>query len=170
MACTRTLKIALVALVFLAGLLILDITAQARERGYSTVAGEFAKARPSIRSKNFHFKRRLSNKSRRHGRRRSLHDTIFVIDGDDLTARRNDQDAIRRNSHLRDKVNQMRRRSGSKIIRVSEKMKRLGEERAARREAKMLKQIDNVDIRFYRNSEAYDARYPSIVYLELIKK
>ncbi len=169
MACTRTLKIALVALVFLAGLLILDITAQARERGFSTLAGELDKVRSSVRSKNFRYKRRLSNKLHRNGRRRSLHDTIFVIDGDDLAKRRNDENAIRRNSHLRNKVSNIRRRSGSKFIRVSEKMKRLGEEIAAKREAKMLKQIENVDIRFYRLSEAYDVRYPSIVYLELLK-
>ena len=42
--------------------------------------------------------------------------------------------------------------------------------RAALREARMLEDWDNLDIRYYRNNEAYDARFPSIVYLELINK
>jgi hypothetical protein len=49
-------------------------------------------------------------------------------------------------------------------------MKRLGEERAANREVKMRQNIDDIEFGFYRESEAYDVRFPSIVYLELIKK
>jgi len=170
MACTRTLKIALVALVFLAGLLILDITSEAREKGFSTIAGSGnSKFKLGDRTKRIRNHKRRVRKHRR-GYRRSLHDTLFVIEGTELLKQRNSEQEIRRTSHLRNKVSIVRRRPGSKIIRVSEKMKRLGEERAAIREEKMLKQIDNIDIQFYRDNEAYDVRFPSIVYLELLKK
>ncbi len=176
MACTRTLKIALIALALLAGLLIVDMTSQARERGFSTVAGDpISKSFNRAKVKQLRQHRRSLRNQRRHLRhrhtgRRSLHDTLFLIDGTELLTERNSEAAIRRNSHLRNKVSVMRRRPGSKIIRVSEKMKRLGEARAAIREEKILKEIDNIDIRFYRDNEAYDARYPSIVYLELLEK
>ena len=168
MACTRTLKIALGALLLLAGLLVFDITSQARERGYTTVAGDSKKGKIRTRS--------LKNdyRSPRHLYRRkaglSLHDTLFIIDGSALIREGRREEAARQRSHLRNKVSYMRSRSGAKIIKVSEKMKRLGEERAALREAKMLENWDNLDIRYYRNNEAYDARFPSIVYLELVNK
>ncbi|MEP1208332.1 MAG: hypothetical protein ABJM29_08840 [Rhizobiaceae bacterium] len=170
MACTRTLKMALVALAFLAGLLIFDMTSQARESGMSTIAGDRgAQANLRAKARKFRAHQRKLRKSKRRGRR-SLHDTLFIVDTDDLPAESNTPESIRRNSFLRNKVSVMRRRPGSKIIHVSEKMKQLGEERAAKREERMLEQIDKLDIRFYRDNEAYDARFPSIVFLELLKK
>ena len=161
MACTRTLKIGLGALLLLAGLLAFDITSKARERGFSTIAGD-AKKRQIVRQKGNRNYRRIAG--------RSLHDTLFVIDGNELIRESEREQAARYRSHLRNKVSVMRSRSGAKIIKVSERMKRLGEERAAIREAKMLDEMDNLDIRYYRDNEAYDARFPSIVYLELINK
>ena len=170
MACTRTLKIALVALAVLTGLLIIDMTSHARERGFTTVAGDhLAKSRKFKSSKKFrHHNRKLRRELRRSGR--SLHDTLFLIDGTDLLLERNSEEQIRRTSFLRNKVSTSRRRPGAKILRVTERQKQLGEARAAIREARMIEQIDELDIRFYRDTEAYDARYPSIVYLEMIEK
>lgn len=168
MACTRTLKIAFGALLLLAGLLVFDITSQARERGFSTVAGDSKKGSVRSRSlKNYH---KLPRRLHRRKAGRSLHDTLFIINGTELINEGRREQAARNRSHLRNKVSYMRTRAGAKIIKVSEKMKRLGEERAAKREAKMLEQMDNLDIRYYRDNEAYDARFPSIVYLELINK
>lgn len=170
MACTRTLKIALAALLFLAGLLIVDIASQARERGFSTVAGD-VNSRSGIgvsREKVRGYNRKLRKLRRKANR--SLHDTLFYIEGTELLKQRNSEAEIRRSSHLRNKVNISPRRSASKIIRVSDEMKRLGEERAANREVKMRQNIDDIEFGFYRESEAYDVRFPSIVYLELIKK
>lgn len=163
MADTRTLKIALVALAFLAALLIFDIASQATERGFTTIAGDTKSSRTRLKGPKF----------RKSQRKRSFHDTIFVLDGSRLieeSLANSEERRIRRQSHLRNKVSYMRRRARSKIIKVSPAMKRLGEERAARREAKMLANIENLDIRYYRDNEAYDARYPSIVYLETLKK
>ena len=98
-----------------------------------------------------------------------MHKNLFFFDGSELLRESRREEGARQSGHLRNKVSVMRSRPGAKIIRVSEKMKRLGEERAAKREARMLEELDNLDIRYYRDSEAYDARFPSIVYLDVIK-
>ncbi|MCJ8310946.1 MAG: hypothetical protein HRU27_18620 [Rhizobiaceae bacterium] len=165
MACTRTLKIALGALLLLAGLLVFDLTSHARERGYTTVAGDGQKR--TVRSRSLKNQQKII---RYRGDRRTLHGSLFILDGNELIRESRREQAARYRSHLRNKVSVMRTRAGAKIIKVSEKMKRLGEERAAKREAKMMAEFDNLDIRYYRNNEAYDARFPSIVYLELLNK
>lgn len=71
---------------------------------------------------------------------------------------------------LREKVVYSKQSSASKIIHVSEKMKQLGEARAARREAAMLENLDSIEFRFYRPNEAYDVRFPSIVYLDKLRR
>ena len=166
MACTRTLKIALAALAVLAGLLIIDMTTHAGERGFTTIAGGNAAKYRNFKSAN-KFRRHHRNLRRTDGVRNRA---LVVIDGTDLLLERNSEEQIRRTSHLRNKVSSSPRRPGAKIIRVTERQKRLGEARAAIREARMIEQIDKLDIRFYRDTEAYDARFPSIVYLEMIEK
>ena len=170
MACTRTLKIALVALAVLAGLLIVDLTTHASEKGFTTIAGgNVAKTRKFNSSNKFRRHHRKLRRDFRTGRRSARH-TLLFIDGSDLLRERNSEERIRRFSHLRNKVSTSPRRPGAKIIRVTERQKQLGEARAAIREARMIEQIDKLDIRFYRDTEAYDARFPSIVYLEMIEK
>ena len=170
MACTRTLKIALAALAVLAGLLIIDMTTHASERGFTTIAG--GKAAKSRNFKSANKFRRHHRTLRRHARgpNRSRRNAIVVFDGTDLLMERNSENQIRSTSHLRNKVSTSPRRPGAKIIRVTERQKQLGEARAAIREARMIEQIDKLDIRFYRDTEAYDARFPSIVYLEMIER
>ena len=71
---------------------------------------------------------------------------------------------------LRQKVSYSQTRSLAKIIHVSDEMKDLGEIRAARRESRMLQEIDTIEFGFYRDNEAYDMRFPSIVYLDKLRK
>ncbi len=56
-------------------------------------------------------------------------------------------------------------RAPAKILSVSNDLKVLGEKRAARREALFDEATDLPNIRFYRPNEAYDRRFPSVVYL-----
>ncbi|MEP0944285.1 MAG: hypothetical protein ABJH63_12610 [Rhizobiaceae bacterium] len=169
MACTRTLKLAFGALLLLASILAFDISSKARERGFSTIAGDGVKKRPVVSSKKYRNYRKLPKHLRRRGAGGTLHKNLFFFDGSELLRESRREEGARQRGHLRNKVSVMRSRPGAKIIRVSEKMKRLGEERAAKREARMLEELDNLDIRYYRDSEAYDARFPSIVYLDVIK-
>jgi hypothetical protein len=184
MACTRTLKIALAALVVLTGLMVVEMAVEARERGFRTVAGNagYVKTRPRKINASRSGKRHART-SRRHGYRNSRsrgyrNGEVYNAAGAGLLTlgwhgnlgNRYDDDYIRRNSLMRDKVSDSPRRSASKIIHVSYKMLQLGESRAAKREARMLKEMENLDIRYYRDNEAYDARFPSIVYLDLLDR
>jgi hypothetical protein len=57
------------------------------------------------------------------------------------------------------------KRPGAKVIHVSDELKDLGEERAERRRERLNSGHDNRVFRFYRSNEAYDVRFPSVVYL-----
>lgn len=69
-------------------------------------------------------------------------------------------------SFLRNKVTYSPQRSIARILHVTDEQLALGEKRAERREAKMLDQIDTIEFGYYRPNEAYDVRFPSIVYLD----
>ncbi|MGI9353806.1 MAG: hypothetical protein ACR2PF_01375 [Rhizobiaceae bacterium] len=56
-------------------------------------------------------------------------------------------------------------RPRAKIIQVSDDQKIIGEQRAAGRAGRFNRENGNKYVRFYRDNEAYDVRFPSIVYL-----
>lgn len=172
MAYTRTLKLALIALTITTGIFIFHVNADARDRGYLTVAGTKAAKQARVQRPSS----RVSKIRRKYGKhkRRDNIDRLFAYSlvtalDDRGTGSGSDTDDMRA-GQLQEKVRYSPRRSMSKIIHVSEEMKELGEERAERREARMIEQMDQLDIRFYRDNEAYDARFPSIVYLDLLRK
>lgn len=51
------------------------------------------------------------------------------------------------------------------VIKVPEHLKQLGDERAERRAMQFDAEGDKREFRFYRDNEAYDPRFPSIVFL-----
>ena len=57
-------------------------------------------------------------------------------------------------------------RPPAKIISVTDDLKALGNERAERRRDRLNNGTDNRVFRFYRDNEAYDERFPSVVYLK----
>lgn len=57
-------------------------------------------------------------------------------------------------------------RPAANIVRVTDDKKTLGEERAERRRDRLNNGTDNRVFRFYRDNEAYDERFPSVVYLK----
>ena len=90
---------------------------------------------------------------------------VIVYSDDDASDQQDFSD-----SFLREKATYSPSRSAAKVLRVTPEQLQIGEARAARREARMLEQIDQLDIRFYRPNEAYDARFPSVVYLDSVRK
>ena len=259
MTCTRTLKIALALIVAFSGFWAMNHAAEARDRGYKTVAGDGRytntalshnyKSRKSLQRKrryresyvsntrpdlfrdqqrarhdyrpgrkysdrrdykpgrkltnkrDYRSSRRLTNRrnyrpSRRLTNRRNVRNTrgyknrsagrngyrnlrgsgsalagaLFVIDGNEIIAEGQAERERQLGSQLRNKVSYYPRRTRSKFIRVTAEQLALGEERAARRDERMMAQMDDLDIRYYRDTEAYDARFPSIVYLDVIGK
>lgn len=56
-------------------------------------------------------------------------------------------------------------RPSAGIIRVTQREKIIGEERAAARSRRFNRENSSRYIRFYRDNEAYDVRFPSVVYL-----
>ena len=174
MAYVRTLKLALIASTITTGIFIIHINAVASERGFRTVAGtKMSKQKRSIRKKV-----RVVKKRKRGNRRGKRYDSNLerliayglVTELDERNDRRENERYDLKRGELRNKVSYSPLRTMSKIIHVSDEMLELGEERAARREERMIDQIDEIDIRFYRDNEAYDVRYPSIVYLKMPDK
>lgn len=258
MACTRTFKMALALLIAFAGFWAVTQVAEARDRGYQTVAGDgrykntalshkykrradlkntrgygkpgasyrrpelYSKRKPTRRDyrsgyssrrdygrnytrnykprrqltsrRDYRPSRRLTNRrdlrnKRGYGNRRvarngnrnlrnrnlrgagsALAGALFVIDGNEIIAEGQAERERQLGSQLRNKVSYYPRRTRSKFIRVTAEQLALGEERAARRDERMMAQMDSLDIRYYRDTEAYDARFPSIVYLDVIRK
>lgn len=122
------------------------------DRGFRHVAGE----RNIGRSLRQEFRRDYDHRAT----------PLVILYSDDLLADQRDFS----DSFLREKAVYQPSRSAAKIQQVSYEQWELGEARAARREAKMLEELDSIDIRFYRPNEAYDARFPSVVYLDTIRK
>lgn len=266
MACTRTFKIALAMIIAFAGFWAVNQVAEARDRGFQTIAGDgryknaasshnykrrvnlknsrgygkpgvshrrpelYSKRKPSRRDyrpgystrrdygrnyrrdyggnyrrdykrrrqltsrRDYRPTRRLTNRrnignKRDFGNRRvarngnrnlrnqnlrgagsALAGALFVIDGNEIIAENQAERERQLGSQLRNKVSYYPRRTRSKFLHVTAEQLALGEERAARRDERMMAQMDSLDIRYYRDTEAYDARFPSIVYLDLIRR
>ena len=60
----------------------------------------------------------------------------------------------------------MKQRSPAKVLKVSNDLKSLGEERAERRRDRFDAEGDTRVFNFYRENEAFDVRFPSVVYLK----
>ena len=60
----------------------------------------------------------------------------------------------------------VQQRPPAKVIQVSHDLKTLGEERAERQADRLNSHGDERVFRFYRENEAYDVRFPSVVYLK----
>lgn len=118
------------------------------DRGFHDVAGEHSRHRDL----------------RRDHRRAAI--PLVIMYSDDFE---NDDEDFSE-SFLREKVTIMHSRSGPKILQVTQEQFVMGESRAARREQRMLDNFENIDIRYYRPNEAYDVRFPSVVYLDSIRK
>ncbi len=57
-------------------------------------------------------------------------------------------------------------RPKANIIRVPDELRELGEARAAHRDNLFSNYKGEIDVRFYRDREAYDARFPDVVFLD----
>lgn len=123
---------------------------------------------PSISASSYKRGRHRGHGSRRFGSNRSVSNSaqssnVLTMEGGRF-AWVTYEDAAP--SGLRELVSTSPTRSPSKILHVTREQYEEGESRAARREAKMLANIENIRFRYYRPNEAYDERFPSIVYLE----
>lgn len=156
---TSFLRTSIVALTVAFSSSTLAFTAAgAGDRGFQTIAGGKKQFR-STKSDRRSIIRHRGSRDYSHGYRNYFEGVLLNLDLE------NDEPDLT-SGFLREKVTYSPTRSRAKIIHVSDRMKRLGEERAARREARMLRNIKNIKFGYYRKNEAYDVRFPSIVYLD----
>ena len=94
------------------------------------------------------------------------HSPIVNVQVDDFERRSEDFS----DSFLREKTAIQRPGSEAKILHVTPEQRELGESRAARREARMLERFDETEFGYYRPNEAYNIRFPSVVYLDIIRR
>ena len=135
----------------------LQYTALAGEKSFRLIAGH---------DKGIRNSKRKSKRSRRHSnRKRNNYYYGAVVD-----IRGYEKRPALSAGFLQNKVTYSPRKSAAKIIHVSDQMKRLGEARAAVREANLLRNIDNIKFKYYRPNEAFDVRFPDVVYLDSIRK
>lgn len=175
MSTTCLRKLALSSSVFLLGLAFATPSSFAGDRGFVTIAGKtknMYKTRGhtyiarSQRPKRRTSKRSVMRDTRHHNRRHYRRDLDGLVIRMPIDAYEPDLTA----GFLREKVRYSPTRSRAKIIHVSSAMKKLAEKRAAAREALYYKEADKIEFRYYRPNEAYDVRFPSVVYLDALRK
>ncbi len=164
------------SLVFL-GTTTSSIPAYADGRGFRTIAGNNVVFRGNQASTSRFLSRRDVNRNLRSRIRSSRDRDVRTLRSlnSRLRLRENNRRSFRgrvfRNdgfssSALRELASPSHTRRRAKIIRVSDEMKRLAEERADRRAARRQNRINSSNFRYYRDNEAYDVRFPDFVYLD----